>query len=63
VTAEQVRAVLPVIEAFANRRPLQVRRRNLHDDWITINPDTTEFRFYDLADNQLEWRVVEDGQS
>jgi len=52
--AEDIKKLLPVIVAFANKRPVQVKS-GLTDEWSTINPDTTEFRFEHL--NELEWRV------
>lgn len=61
MNAKQVKAMLPVIEAFANGIPIQHRplcEGNLlaSGEWMDINPDTTEFRLYDSI-NPDEWRV------
>jgi hypothetical protein len=53
--AEDVKKLLPVITAFANKEPVQVKS-GLTDQWAIINPDTTEFRFEHL--NEMEWRVA-----
>lgn len=59
--AETVKKMLPVIEAFANKHPIQFRDlrlgKNHSNKWLTINPDTTEFRLEDYT-NPEEWRVV-----
>lgn len=61
MTAAQVAAALPVITAFAERRPIQYRSQDpgsmFPAEWMDINPDTTEFRItkWDLAEG--EWRV------
>jgi hypothetical protein len=59
--AETVKAMLPVIIAFAEKRPVQFRDLRpgaFHvPEWITINPDTTEFRLTDDT-NPDEWRVA-----
>lgn len=56
----QVKAALPIIHAFAEGRPVQYRERGkdglFSDDWMTINPETSEFR---LTEFQIgEWRVA-----
>ena len=59
MTAAQVQAALPVIVAFAERRPIQFRDRrpgSLSMEWMTINPDTTEFRLNEF--DPLEWRIA-----
>jgi hypothetical protein len=53
--AEDVKKLLPVITAFANKQPVQVKS-GLTGQWAIINPDTTEFRFEHL--NEMEWRVA-----
>lgn len=61
MTADQVKKMLPVIIAFAARRPIQFRDlrpgKNYSDEWLTINPDTTEFRL-GFDTNPDEWRVT-----
>lgn len=54
--AEDVKALLPVIKAFADKQPVQVKS-SLTKEWTTLNPDTTEFRFSHLEDSALQWRV------
>jgi len=69
MTAEQVAELLPILTAFAERRPVQYRSQYpsalfpASDGWHTINPDTTEFRV-DLM-NPREWRVapIEDNKT
>ena len=60
MNAEKVKKMLPVIQAFADKRPIQFRDLRpgaLHSNkWLTINPDTTEFRLLDDT-NPDEWRV------
>jgi len=55
MTADDIKQLLPVLQAFAERRAIQFRDRRYTDDWATINPDTTEFRIVDL--DPVEWRV------
>ena len=59
MTAEEVKSVLDVLIAFANKQPIQFRDMRpgaMHSkEWLTVNPDTTEFRIVDLHSN--EWRV------
>ena len=57
MTAEYVKKLLPFIEAFANKQPLFTRRRG-YAEWARINPDTTEFRFKDLDDREMEWSLT-----
>jgi hypothetical protein len=59
MTADQVKELLPFIEAFANKKPLQYRNKSLTGDWSTINPETTEFRFEHLTAYDGEWRIPE----
>ena len=59
---EQVKAALPVIQAFAEGRPVQfrdLRPGSLSVEWLTLNPDTTEFRLSEF--DPREWRA-EPGQ-
>jgi len=62
MTAEQLAELLPVLTAFAERRPVQYRSQYpsalfpRSDGWHTINADTTEFRVDQM--NPLEWRVA-----
>jgi len=61
MNAEEVKAMLPILNAFAERRPIQFRDARPHArcrEWITINPDTTEFRLNDDVDPE-EWRVAD----
>jgi hypothetical protein len=62
MTADQVKELLPIIEAFANRRFIKVRRPGLSLEWAHLNPDTTEFRFSDLTDPEIEWSLVEENE-
>lgn len=58
--AETVMAMLPVIIAFAEKRPIQhrdLRPGAISHDWMTINPNTTEFRLTDDC-NPDEWRLA-----
>jgi len=55
MNADTVKKMLPVIIAFANRIPIQFRDRRKSDDWLTLNPDTTEFRINEF--HPEEWRV------
>ena len=55
MTAGDIKQLLPVLQAFAERRPIQFRDRRYTNDWATINPDTTEFRIVNL--DPVEWRV------
>ena len=57
MTAEQVKERLVIIQAFADKQPIQVRRKG-YTEWATVNPDTTEFRLKDLDDDALEWRIA-----
>jgi hypothetical protein len=59
MTADQVKELLPFIEAFANKKPLQYRNKSLTGEWSTINPETTEFRFEHLTAHDGEWRIPE----
>jgi len=63
LNAEKVKAMLPVITAFAEGRPVQFRPLSGHalqqGEWMTINPNTTEFRLVDDC-NPDEWRVAPD---
>jgi hypothetical protein len=58
MTAEDVKQLLPIIEAFANKKPVFVRNV-MSEDWMKINPNTTEFRFDYLVDDDMDWRVEE----
>ena len=60
--AEDVKRLLPVIEAFANKQPVyfQVTRYDKPGEWRQINPETTEFRLSDLTDSDINWRVDSD---
>ena len=55
MTADDIKHLLPVLQAFAEHRPVQFRDRRYTNDWATINPNTTEFRIVDL--NLVEWRI------
>ena len=55
MTADQVKALLPVIEAFAQKRRVFFRDKRYTDEWILVNPETTEFRIVDL--DPVEWRT------
>ena len=61
MNAETVKAMLPVIIAFAEKRPIQFRDLRpgaFHtSEWKTINPDTTEFQL-GVNTNPDEWRVA-----
>ena len=57
MTAEEVEERLPILEAFADKKPLFTRRRG-YVAWALINPDTTEFRFQDLDDREIEWSLT-----
>ena len=59
MTAEDVKGLLPVIEAFANKQPVEFRNVFGLDTWNRIDPDTTEFRFSDLTDRRVMWRVAD----
>lgn len=60
---ERVKSMLPVIVAFADGRIIQFRDLRpgaLHSqEWMDINPMTTEFRLMDDTDPQ-EWRIKPD---
>jgi len=57
MTAESVKRLLPIIEAFANKQPVFVRRRG-YSEWARLNPNTTEFRLKDLDDDEIEWSLT-----
>lgn len=62
MNADTVKELLPVITAFAERRPIQFRERKVDGlvrpgEWLEVNPDTDQFRLteYDLL--VRDWRV------
>ena len=57
-----VARLLPIIAAFAEGREIQCRNPDYTQDWSTINPDTTEFKFFHLLDYALEWRVKDNSE-
>lgn len=62
MTRKQLQQILPVLTAFAEGRLIQFRDMRpgaLSHDWVTVNPDTTEFRLNEPIDPD-EWRVKPD---
>jgi len=61
MTSDQVKQMLPIIIAFAERKPIQfrdLRPTARNREWTTVNPDTTEFRINEYDLNPDEWRVL-----
>ncbi len=53
MTRKQTKMMLPILEAFANNKPIQVRRKLPRAAWQDASHDAQEF---DIQDD-WEWRI------